>query len=293
MTTVLPPLSIADEQILQTALFEDLAYGDITTDNLPQLYNAKSQASIITRQAGVVSGLSIATRLTAMVDRDLVFKPACCDGQFVQAGSVLATLSGSIVSVLKLERTLLNFLQHLSGIATRTREFVDLVKHTKAKIAHTRKTTPGLRILEQRAVIDGGGVAHRFNLASAVMVKDNHLQALAEQNQTQSPILLAVKTLRSRITHTTKIEVEVEYLSQVEQALQAGCDIILLDNMSPEQVTEAVQLIDGKAITEASGCIDLQTVAQYAETGVDILSTSKITFAVASLDIGLDIDTTA
>ncbi len=286
-STLEPALHTAMKAIVETALLEDLAQGDVTTDNLPQLSNIQSTALFRVRQACVISGLSVVSAICHAVDPNLKLQLNLQDGERADAGSVIATVSGSMASILKAERTALNFLQHLSGIATETRRFVDAVEGTKTNITHTRKTTPGLRLLEQQAVLHGGGTPHRFNLGSCVMLKDNHLQALA--TQTDNPIGTAVRQLRERLSHTIKIEVEADSLEQVKQAAEAGADIILLDNMTPETIRDALKIINGRAMSEASGGIHLGNVRQTAETGVDYISTSKITLGVPAIDIGLDL----
>lgn len=283
-TTPLTEVGPAIRQIVQVALLEDLAQGDLTTDHLASLQNHPVGAVIRTRKACVVSGLSVAREVFRQVDPAIVFETALNDGDTVGAVSVLASVRGSAASLLKAERTALNFLQHLCGIATETRRFADKLHGTRTVISHTRKTTPGLRLLERQAVTHGGGKPHRYNLGSAVMLKDNHLLAYPSSQ----PIFDAVRELRQKVSHTVKIEVEADALAQVQEALSAGADIILLDNMTPEQVQEAVTLIDGRAITEASGNISLETVRLYAEAGVDVVSTSKITLGAPAVDIGLD-----
>ncbi len=272
---------LAIQAIVDAALLEDLGQGDATTDNLPELVGQERVARITPRQDCVVSGLNVARQVFMTVDAGLVFEPISEDGSLVKAGTPVATVQGSLAGILKAERTALNFMQHLCGIATATRAYVDRLAGTNSRLTHTRKTTPGLRLLEQQAVIHGGGSSHRYNLASAVMVKDNHLQGVG--------ITQAVRTLRGKIPHTMKIEVEADRLEQVREAVEAGADIILLDNMSPAQIREALQLIGGRAMAEASGGITLETVRAYAETGVDVISTSKITLGVPAIDIGLDI----
>lgn len=274
--------------IVEAALLEDLGQGDVTTDNLPRLAEIQKTALFRVRQDCVVSGLVLAHLTTDAVDPNLRFEPMVQDGTFVQKGTVIARLSGSMASILKAERTALNFLQYLSGIATETRRYVEAVAGTDTRITHTRKTTPGLRLLEQQAVLHGGGLPHRFNLGSCVMLKDNHLQALGED--CENPIAAAIAELRRKISHTTRIEVEADHLEQVQQAVDAGADIILLDNMSPDVIRESLAIIQKRAVTEASGGISLETIRAYAETGVDLISTSKITLGVSSIDIGLDLD---
>jgi nicotinate-nucleotide pyrophosphorylase (carboxylating) len=282
------PTSQSVRAIVEMALLEDLAQGDVTTDNLPVLAEIEKTASIRVRQTCVVSGISVAALVFQLVDPTLCFEPLAQDGQPVEAGQMIGTITGPMASILKAERTALNFLQHLCGIATVTRDYVQALEGTSTRITHTRKTTPGLRILEQQAVLHGGGTPHRFNLGSCVMLKDNHLQALATREA--NPIAEAISLLRGKLSHTTKIEVEADRLEQVQQAAEAGADIILLDNMSPEQIRQALTIINGRAISEASGGISLDTIRTYAETGVDYISTSKITLGVPAIDIGLDLD---
>jgi nicotinate-nucleotide pyrophosphorylase (carboxylating) len=282
------PYNTAIKSVVDAALFEDLAQGDVTTDNLPRLSEIKLTADIRVRQDCVVSGLSVATLVFHTVDPSLIVEPVVKDGDFVPAGTVIAWVSGPMAPILKGERTALNFLQHLCGIATETRRFVDAIQGMHTRITHTRKTTPGLRLLEQQAVLHGGGMPHRFNLSSCVMLKDNHLQALAKAGA--NPISDAIAELRGHLSHTIKIEVEADRLDQVQQAVEAGADIILLDNMSPETVKQALAIIQGRSTSEASGGIGLENVREYAETGVDYISTSKITLGVPAIDIGLDLD---
>jgi nicotinate-nucleotide pyrophosphorylase (carboxylating) len=282
------PANQAIRSIVETALLEDLGHGDVTTDNLPQLAVIQKTAILRVRQACVLSGLTVAAQVFQCVDTELIFESTLQDGDTVPAGMIIGTVTGSMASILKAERTALNFLQFLSGIATETRRYVDAVAGTGTRITHTRKTTPGLRLLEQQAVLHGGGMPHRINLGSCVMLKDNHLQALAPNSQ--NPIAEAIRELRGKLSHTTKIEVEADRLEQVQQAVDAGADIILLDNMSPALIRHALIIIQKRAISEASGGINLETIRSYAETGVDIISTSKITLGVAAIDIGLDLD---
>jgi nicotinate-nucleotide pyrophosphorylase (carboxylating) len=282
------PLSQAIRPIVEAALLEDLGQGDVTTDNLPRLAEIQKTAMIRVRQACVVSGISVAALVFQCVDPLLVFEPMVQDGQAVSAGDVIGKISGAMASVLKAERTALNFIQYLSGIATETSRYVAAVEGTSTRITHTRKTTPGLRLLEQQAVLHGGGTPHRLNLGSCVMLKDNHLQALAQVSE--NPIADAIAELRGKLSHTTKIEVEADRLEQVRHAVEAGADIILLDNMSPATIREALEIIQKRAISEASGGITLETLREYAETGVDYISTSKITLGVPAIDVGLDLE---
>ncbi len=282
------PLSQAIRPLVEAALLEDLGQGDVTTDNLPRLAEIQKTAVLRVRQACVVSGMAVAALVFQAVDATLLFEPLAQDGQSVAAGQVIGQVTGSMASILKAERTALNFIQYLSGIATETQRYVAAVAGTHTRITHTRKTTPGLRLLEQQAVLHGGGAPHRLNLGSCVMLKDNHLQALAEHSE--NPIADAIGLLRGKLSHTTKIEVEADRLEQVRQAVDAGADIILLDNMSPAMIRDALAIIQKRAISEASGGISLETLREYAETGVDYISTSKITLGVPAIDVGLDLD---
>ncbi|MBX2860674.1 MAG: carboxylating nicotinate-nucleotide diphosphorylase [Vampirovibrio sp.] len=285
-------LALADT--VRMAIHEDLAQGDVTTDYLPEL-QTPAQAILKTRSACVVSGLDVAQEVFQQVfalyqDTSFTMTRLVENGESVSADTVLAKLDGTQACLLRAERTALNFLQHLSGIATYTRQFVHAVEGARpdssapadgVRIAHTRKTTPGLRALEIQAVRHGGGYPHRQNLATAVMLKDNHIQAVGS-------IAGAIKELRQHIAHTTKIEVEADTLDQVEEALESGADVVLLDNMTPETIRRAVALTNKRAILEASGGLTLENIRQYAETGVDVLSTSQITLGAPAIDIGLD-----
>lgn len=310
-------MQAAIRAIVENALLEDLGQGDVTTDSFPELTRLHQIALLRVREDCVVSGLMAASLSFSGVDSALCFTPQVKDGDFVKAGTQIATVAGSMASILKAERTALNFLQHLSGIATMTHRYVDALTGTATRITNTRKTTPGLRLLERQAVMDGGGAPHRFNLGSCAMLKDNHIQALerpqAAVDYAFEPDALdsadgsepaadttkatantcslpeAVAMLRERLSHTMRIEVEADRMDQVQQAVKAGADIILLDNMSPDEIRDAVALIAGRAITEASGRITLDTVRRYAEAGVDYISTSKITLGVPAIDIGLDL----
>lgn len=274
--------------VVESALIEDLGQGDVTTDNLPELAAIQKTAQIRVRQNCVVSGVSVAALVFQKVDSALQFEPMVEDGQKIGSGELIGQVTGSMASILKAERTALNFLQFLGGIATETRAYVDAIAGTNARLTHTRKTTPGLRLLEQNAVQHGGGFPHRFNLGSCVMLKDNHLQALA--GVSNQPIRDAIVSLRQRLSHTVKIEVEADRLEQVAEAADAGADIILLDNMSLELIREALSIIRNRCISEASGGITKTSIRGYAETGVDYISTSKITLGVSAIDIGLDLD---
>lgn len=275
------PAALLVEPLMRAALLEDLGRaGDITTDAItdPQ---SRAHGTIVARRAGRIAGLGIAALAFAAVDDGIVFEPLVHDGSDVPAGQTLARVGGNARALLTAERTALNFLGHLSGIATATRELVRCVEHTHARIADTRKTTPGLRVLEKYAVRAGGGMNHRFGLDDAVLIKDNHIVAAAS-------ITAAVERVRQAIGHMVKIEVEVETLGQLDEALLCGVDAVLLDNMTPGQLREAVLRVDGRCITEASGSITAQTVLAVAQSGVDVISVGWITHSAPNLDVALD-----
>ncbi len=266
-------------KIIKMALQEDLGYGDLTTMYLIDPAG-KSKANIWAKEGGVIAGLPVAKKVFDLIG-DVEFRYEVREGAEVKRGTNLATLYGKTGSLLSGERVALNFLQRLSGIATKTKELVDKVDAYRVKVADTRKTTPLLRVLERYAVRVGGGYNHRFGLADAILIKDNHIHAVGG-------IEKAVSLARQKSGHTVKIEVEVEDLSGVEEALAAAADIILLDNMATEMMAEAVKMIDGRAITEASGGITGENIVAIAATGVDVVSLGMLTHSVKSLDISLD-----
>ncbi|TPG70357.1 carboxylating nicotinate-nucleotide diphosphorylase [Brevibacillus laterosporus] len=263
-------------------LFEDVGHGDITTMTTISA-DEKGLGILYAKESGIIAGLDIAEQVFHTVDHELDFQRWVSEGSQVKKGDVIAEVAGSVQAILVGERLALNLLQRLSGIATRTQLFVNEIKHTKARVVDTRKTTPGLRLLEKYAVRVGGGHNHRFALYDAVMIKDNHSKGAGGIKE-------AVMKAREAIPHTMKIEVEAESLEQVHEALSAGADIIMLDNMSCEMMREAVQIIQGKAIIEASGGVTLETVSAIAETGVDVISVGGLTHSVTSLDISLDLN---
>jgi len=269
------------DKIIRNALEEDMPYGDITTDMLIDPTEI-SRAVFITKEDGVVAGLDVAGRVFEILDNKVIFTKIVQDGQKVEKGSILAEVTGNTAALLKGERTALNLLQRLSGIATRTNEFIRRVEGLDVKIVDTRKTTPGLRILEKYAVRMGGGVNHRYSLSDGVLIKDNHIAAAGS-------IKNAVEVARKKLPHTMKIEVETETIEQVKEALEAGADIIMLDNMSIEMMKEAVKLINKKALVEASGNVTLENVREVAQTGVDIISSGSLTHSVKALDISMRI----
>lgn len=279
---------LRDEVILQhvrAALAEDVGSGDVTTlATIPE--QAQSIARMIAREPLCVSGLACAAAAFSEVGRVEV-TPVARDGERVASGAVLIKVAGSARAILTAERVALNFVQRLSGVATLTAQFVDAINGTDARILDTRKTTPGWRHLEKYAVTCGGGQNHRVGLWDMVLIKDNHLAALRDEK----PNAIAAAVRRAReFAPTLKVEVEADTLEQVAQAADAGADIILLDNMELDQLRAAVELVRGRAKTEASGGVNLRTVRAIAETGVDFVSVGAITHSARAVDIGLDFD---
>ncbi len=270
------------DDLLRAALREDLGgAGDRTTEAIVAA-GALGSATAVARQSGIVSGIEPFVRTFILLDPRIEAQRHVEDGDRVEAASPIVTLSGPLRSMLSGERTALNLLCRLSGIATATRRYVDLVAGTRARIVDTRKTTPGMRALEKAAVRDGGGRNHRFGLDDAILIKDNHV-AIA------GGVAQAVLAARNHAGHTVKIEVEIDSLEQLDEALAAGADSILLDNFSIEALREAVERVAGHVPLEASGGIDERNVRAVAETGVDIISIGALTHSVKALDIGLDI----
>lgn len=269
------------KRIVKQALEEDLGTGDITSDSIFK-ENFHVNAVFLVKSPGVVAGLPVVAEVFSLLHPGINFTPLVTDGVNVTPGTEIAKVAGPIKSILAGERVALNFLQRLSGIATKTAGLVKLVEGFPVKVVDTRKTTPGLRILEKYAVLQGGGHNHRFNLADAVLIKDNHIAACGSISE-------AVRRARAAVPHTMTIEVEVENESQVLEALEAKADIIMLDNMSPDLMRAMVKLINGRAIVEASGNIDESTIKEVAATGVDIISSGAITHSVNALDISLEI----
>ena len=267
------------DELLLAALREDVGTGDITTISCIPAEN-RSEGAFLAKESGVICGLEIAKRVFALVDSSIFFRAQVKDGDRVEKGQYFATVEGPSRSVLTGERVALNFMQRLSGTATATAKAVAEVKGTGARIVDTRKSTPGLRVLEKYAVRVGGGHNHRFNLSDGVLIKDNHISAAGG-------IAQAVKAARGAVPHVMKIEVETETLEQVQQALDAGADIIMLDNMTNELMSQAVKLINGRAITEASGNMGEKNLAEVAATGVDVISIGALTHSVKALDISL------
>lgn len=274
-------------QAVKLALAEDIGTGDVTTlSTVPE--NAKATAIMRAREPMVVAGLGLAALAFTELSPETHVECVAADGARLASGASLMMLGGPARALLGAERVALNFVQRLSGVATLTRQFVDAIAGTQAKIIETRKTTPGWRILEKYAVTCGGGQNHRFGLFDMVLIKDNHLAAL----RGEQPNAVAAAISRARAGYPElKIEVEADTLEQVDQALAAGADIILLDNMNPVQLRLAVQRCKGRAQTEASGRVNLATVRAVADTGVDFISVGAITHSARAVDIGLDFET--
>lgn len=277
---------VAVREIVKRALAEDIGTGDITT-MLTVPASASCRARIIAKEEGVIAGLPVADLAFDGVARSIrtgkvTFAAKVVDGDRVRPGDVIAEISGPTGVILTAERTALNFLQRMSGISTKTAHLVELAKHTKAQVMDTRKTAPGLRVLDKYAVRVGGGKNHRFGLFDAVLIKDNHIRAAGG-------VARAVAAVKLGAPHTIKIEVEADSIEQVKEALDAGADMILLDNMKPSELREAVGLCKGRALTEASGNVNEGNIAEIAETGVDMISVGALTHSVKALDLSLEI----
>lgn len=280
MRQLLPNMNLVD-QIIRTALNEDIGTGDMTTfSTIPA--EATTTGYLHTKEAGVVAGLPFAKRVFEILSPQIVFTFNKQDGDRVRPGDILATVQGPAREILTGERVALNLLQRLSGIATRTKGMADLVAGYDTSVVDTRKTTPGLRVLEKYAVSAGGGSNHRFGLYDGVLIKDNHIKVAGG-------ILKAVTLARLNAPHVMKIEVEVEDLTGVREALEAKADIIMLDNMQVEQIREAVTQINGKALVEVSGGVNESNIQAYAQAGVNIISVGALTHSVKALDISLDV----
>ena len=267
--------------IIETALREDIGAGDITTTATVDK-KAEGSAEIIVKEGLIVAGILIAEAVFKTVDAGIAFKAFVKDGESVKKGKTIARISGRLSSLLAGERVALNFLQRLSGIATLTSYFVAKVKGCRAKILDTRKTTPGLRILEKYAVRMGGGFNHRFGLCDGILIKDNHIAAVGS-------IMEAVLRARENIPHNMLIEVEAKDLDEVRDAILAGADVIMLDNMKPAVMKQAVKIIGKKALIEASGGVNLQNVMVIAKTGVDFISVGALTHSARAVDISMEV----
>ncbi|MFM6965995.1 MAG: carboxylating nicotinate-nucleotide diphosphorylase [Rhodoluna sp.] len=273
------------EDVVQRALTEDAPWGDVTSEYLIPA-NATATAELVAREAGVFSGADVFAAAFMLTDPSLDVQLFLEDGDTFVAGQELGSVTGSARSVLTAERIGLNFVQRMSGIATLTAKYVEAVAGTKARIVDTRKTTPGLRAFERHAVVSGGGRNHRFSLSDAVMAKDNHLAVLTAGGKDLTTELQRVK---NQLPHTMKLEVEVDRLDQIPPVLAAGVDIIMLDNFTLDDLRAGVAMIAGQAIVEASGGVNLDTVAAIAATGVDVISVGALTHSARALDLGLDV----
>ena len=276
---ILPQFYIDD--LIKNAITEDINYIDVATDYLLE-EGAVSEAYFVAKADGVLCGAEIAMRVFELLDDQFSYTLYKKDGDEVKNGDLIAEFKGRTVKLLKGERTALNLIQHMSGIATLTNECVKQTEGTRATIADTRKTLPGLRSLQKYAVTCGGGRNHRYNLSDCAMLKDNHIDA-------KGGITAAVMALREKIGHTVKIEVETRTLAEVEEAVSVGADIIMLDNMDNETMEQAVKLVDGKALLEASGNLTKERIKSVAELGVDILSIGALTHSVTAFDISMKI----
>lgn len=269
-------------QLVRSALDEDLGRaGDITTQaTIPE--SARARALIVAREGGVIAGSDIAIATFRMLEPNVRFDTHVKDGTAVKAGTTVLAVEGPARAILSAERVALNFMGRLSGIASITAQYVQAVSHTKARIVCTRKTTPNLRAFEKYAVRCGGGSNHRFGLDDAILIKDNHIAVAGGVSN-------ALNAAKSFAGHLVKIEIEVDTLDQLDEVIRAGADVVLLDNMKPDQLKEAVRRVGGKMLTEASGGVSLLTVAAIAESGVDMISVGALTHSAKVLDLGLDI----
>ncbi len=274
---ILLPFYVDD--IIKTALNEDINYIDSTADLLID-EGSVSSAYFVAKASGVIAGLDVALRVFTMLDPDMKIDCRFKDGNEVSNGDIIAEFTGHTRLMLKAERTALNLLQHMSGIATYTNKCVKLVEGTNASIADTRKTLPGLRALQKYSVLAGGGRNHRYNLTDAAMLKDNHIDAYGG-------ITAAVTALRSKAGHMLQIEVETRNLDEVKEAVDCGVNVIMLDNMDCETMAQAVKLVNGRAKLEASGNITMQNIAEVAKTGIDIISLGALTHSVQAFDISM------
>lgn len=267
------------DNLIKEAISEDINYIDVSADYLiPE--EQRNDSYFVAKADGVLCGLDIAMRVFTLLDDTFTYTVHKNDGEEVKAGDLIVEFNGKTACLLKGERTALNIIQHMSGIATATNKAVKLVEGTNAQVTDTRKTLPGLRALQKYAVVCGGGKNHRYNLSDGAMLKDNHIDA-------GGGITNAVATLRSKLGHMVKIEVETRNFDEVKEAVEAGADIIMLDNMNNDQMKECVEYINGRAKTEASGNITLDNIAEVAKTGVDIISLGALTHSVKAFDISM------
>ncbi|RCK69900.1 carboxylating nicotinate-nucleotide diphosphorylase [Desertihabitans brevis] len=268
-------------RLVDLALEEDAPFGDLTSETLVPA-GARAVADLVAREEGVLAGGEVFAATFTRLDPSVIVEVHAADGDRFEAGAVLARVDGPARSLLRAERVALNFAQRMSGIATQTARYVAAVTGTGARVVDTRKTTPGLRALERHAVRAGGGHNHRYSLSDAVMAKDNHLAVVDDLGS-------ALRAARASLPHTVHLEVEVDRLDQLDVVLEAGVDTIMLDNFSLDDLREGVRRIGGRALVEASGGITLDTIADVAATGVDVISVGALTHSVRALDLGLDV----
>lgn len=273
------------DRAVRQALEEDCPFGDLTACAIVD-ENAQSEARLVAREPGILAGRDVFEAAFKAQNPSVSVEFQANDGDSFAAGDCIATVSGPVRDILTAERVALNFVQHMSGIASYTGKFVEAVRGTKARIADTRKTTPGLRCFEKYAVSCGGGINHRMSLSDAVMIKDNHCAFVQQSGLSLSE---AVRLVRSRVGHTVCIEVEVDGFDQISQALDDGADVIMLDNFSVEDMRRSVDFIAGRAVVEASGNMSLERVPAVAATGVDVISVGALTHSVRAVDLGLDV----
>lgn len=272
-------LRINADRYIRMALEEDITSGDISTNCVMPVYQ-KGQADLICKQDGIIAGLGVFKRVFSMLDKSVSFDMHVNEGDSVKNGELMAVVTGDIRALLSGERTALNFLQRMSGIATYTNSIVKLLEGSKTTLLDTRKTTPNMRIFEKYAVKTGGGSNHRYNLSDGVMLKDNHIGAAGS-------ITKAIQMAKANVSFVHKIEVEVENLDMVREAVEAGADIIMLDNMTPDEMKEAVKIIDGRTLTECSGNVTKENIKNIIDTGVDFVSSGALTHSAPILDISL------
>ena len=269
------------DKIIDSALEEDLGPGDITTEALVDL-SVKGEARLIAKEEIILAGIGVFSRVFSRLDPEIVVETKYRDGEAVSNGEDIGIVKGSMRGILSGERTALNFLQRLSGIATLTRKYVERTDSSKVRVIDTRKTTPGLRILEKYAVRRGGGFNHRFGLFDGILIKDNHIAVAGS-------IAKALARIKGRVPHTLRIEVEVEDIKGVEEAIGAGADAILLDNMSLKEMREAVSIAGGRVLLEASGGITLESIEEVSKIGINLISVGAITHSARSVDISLEV----
>ncbi len=272
-------------RVVANALEEDAAFNDATTLATIGDSDARANSQLVAKQPGIIAGIQVAEETFRALDPHASFTPHLTDGDPVEPGSNIATITGNAAAILSAERTALNLLQRMSGIATLTAKYVNAIQGTNATIVDTRKTAPGLRLLDKYSVLTGGGGNHRMSLADCILIKDNHIAAMQQQGMTIGDI---VRQARANAPFSIKIEIEVENIPDAIDAMKAGADIVMLDNMTPDHMRQAVLQRTGDTLLEASGNINLTTVRQIAQTGVDIISVGELTHSVPALDISLD-----